>query len=85
MAHIDAGCGPGKFLLRFAWEGVLRDKGISNLNFLGVEIRKGLVDMATRYRDQLKFNNVAYLHAEFNADFIFVGFRKIQKGFDSEK
>ena len=23
--------------------------------------------------------------AEFNADFIFVGFRKIQKGFDSEK
>ena len=25
------------------------------------------------------------LDAEFNADFIFVGFRKIQKGFDSEK
>ena len=67
---IDAGCGPGKFLLRFAWEGVARDAAISNLNFLGIEIRKGLVDMATRYRDQLKFNNVAYLHAEFNDRFV---------------
>ena len=47
---IDAGCGPGKFLLRFAWEGVARDHAISNLNFLGIEIRRGLVDMAMRYR-----------------------------------
>jgi len=70
---IDAGCGHGKFLLRFAWEGqngkqqtIAKDK-----NYLGIEIRQGLVDIATNYRNKLGYqNNVSYIHAEFNTNFV---------------
>jgi len=68
---VDAGCGSGKFLLRTAFEGVTSDKSILNTrNYLGVEIRRGLVEKANRYKDTLKLNNVAYVHAEFDSVFV---------------
>ena len=62
---IDAGCGSGKFLLRFAWEGNINNNNNNNnndisiknnnMNFLGIEIRKGLVDIAMNYRNTLGY------------------------------
>lgn len=66
---VDAGCGSGKFLLRFAWEDKNKN-GVRNKNFLGIEIRKGLVDKAMGYRNKLGYHNVCYVHAEFNKKFI---------------
>ena len=76
---IDAGCGSGKFLLRFAWEGNINNNNNNNdisiknnnMNFLGIEIRKGLVDIAMNYRNTLGYEkNVCYIHSEFNTKFI---------------
>ena len=68
---IDAGCGSGKFLMRFAWEGKNGNSTFSKKNFLGIEIRKGLVDQAMQDRSKLGYQeNVYYLHAEFDEEFV---------------
>ena len=68
---VDAGCGSGKFLMRFAWEGENGNSTFAKMNFLGIEIRKGLVDQAMQDRTKLGYQgNVYYLHTEFDEEFV---------------
>ncbi len=57
--HLDIGCARGRFLLEMA-------QLEPYTNFLGVEIRKLLVQEANLYRDQLGLNNLYYLFYNIN-------------------
>ncbi len=54
--HLDIGCARGRFLLKMA-------QLFPRQNFLGVEIRKPLVDEANRIAEE---HNLTNLHYEFN-------------------
>ena len=52
--HLDIGCARGRFVLEMA-------KRYPEINFLGVEIRRPLVDEANERRDLQQLNNLHYL------------------------
>ncbi|MFN3926157.1 MAG: tRNA (guanosine(46)-N7)-methyltransferase TrmB [Pseudanabaenaceae cyanobacterium] len=56
---LDIGCGHGEYLLAMAQ--VYRDR-----NFLGIEIRKPLVEQANAVKDALGLQNLYYLFANVN-------------------
>lgn len=60
--HIDIGCARGKFLLQMA-------QIYPQFNFLGLEIRKPLVDEANEDRDRLKLTNLHFLFCNINISF----------------
>ncbi len=51
--HLDIGCARGRFILRMA-------EAVPEWNFLGVEIRKPLVDEANRIADENGLKNLHY-------------------------
>lgn len=57
--HIDIGCGKGQFLLQMA-------QLVPDWNFLGLEIREPVVDMAQQYRDQAELTNLHFLFCNAN-------------------
>lgn len=57
--YLDIGCGWGEFLLEMA-------KIQPNINFLGVEIRKPLVEQANFARDELGLKNLHFLSGNIN-------------------
>jgi tRNA (guanine-N7-)-methyltransferase len=57
--HLDIGTGSGRFLLAMA-------KQCPDWNFLGIEIRKPLVDRANQWREQLGLQNVCFLFGNIN-------------------
>ncbi|MEO0836237.1 MAG: tRNA (guanosine(46)-N7)-methyltransferase TrmB [Cyanobacteria bacterium J06642_3] len=58
--HLDIGCARGKFLLDMAQLN-------PEVNFLGIEIRSSLVELANRERDQLNLTNLHYLFGNMNS------------------
>ncbi|MEM7591223.1 MAG: tRNA (guanosine(46)-N7)-methyltransferase TrmB [Cyanobacteria bacterium P01_A01_bin.83] len=58
--HLDIGCARGKFLLDMA-------KSNPEVNFLGIEIRSSLVELANRERDQFNLTNLHYLFGNMNS------------------
>jgi tRNA (guanine-N7-)-methyltransferase len=57
--HLDIGTGTGRFLLAMA-------HAHPNWNFLGVEIRRPLVERANRWCQDLQLDNVTFLFANIN-------------------
>jgi tRNA (guanine-N7-)-methyltransferase len=57
--HLDIGCGRGRFLLQMAQQQ-------QNWNFLGLEIRKPLVDQSNNWRTELGYTNLHYLFCNAN-------------------
>lgn len=60
--HIDIGCGKGQFLLQMA-------QFVPDWNFLGLEIREPVVDMAQHYRSQAQLTNLHFLFCNANTSF----------------
>jgi tRNA (guanine-N7-)-methyltransferase len=58
--HLDIGCARGKFLLKMAEQN-------PEINYLGIEIRKQLVDWANQERDDLGLTNLHYLFGNMNS------------------
>jgi tRNA (guanine-N7-)-methyltransferase len=58
--HLDIGCARGKFLLKMAEQN-------PEINYLGIEIRKQLVDSANQERDDLGLTNLHYLFGNMNS------------------
>ena len=58
--HLDIGCARGKFLLDMAQQ-------YPETNFLGIEIRKPLVEYANRTKDELGLTNLHYLFGNINS------------------
>ena len=58
--HLDIGCARGKFLLEMAQLN-------PETNFLGIEIRKQLVEFANRAKDELGLTNLHYLFGNINS------------------
>ncbi|MEL6578759.1 MAG: tRNA (guanosine(46)-N7)-methyltransferase TrmB [Cyanobacteria bacterium J06621_12] len=58
--HLDIGCARGRFLLEMA-------KQHSEVNYLGIEIRKQLVNLANQDRDELGLANLHYLFGNMNS------------------
>jgi tRNA (guanine-N7-)-methyltransferase len=58
--HLDIGCARGKFLLEMAEQN-------PEINYLGIEIRKQLVDWANQERDNLGLTNLHYLFGNMNS------------------
>ena len=58
--HLDIGCGRGKFLLDMA-------QLHPEINFLGIEIRKPLVEVANRNKNELGLTNLHYLFGNINS------------------
>ncbi|MGB5634244.1 MAG: tRNA (guanosine(46)-N7)-methyltransferase TrmB [Waterburya sp.] len=58
--HLDIGCGRGRFLLEMAQQNPA-------VNYLGIEIRQQLVELANQDRDQLNLTNLHYLFANINS------------------
>lgn len=52
--HIDIGCGRGRFLLKQAAEN-------TDLNYIGLEIRKPLVDEANQLAEERALKNIKYI------------------------
>ncbi|MDJ1183941.1 tRNA (guanosine(46)-N7)-methyltransferase TrmB [Roseofilum casamattae] len=57
--HLDIGCGRGRFLFKMAQVQL-------DWNFLGLEIRKPLVEEANEWRDRESLNNLHYLFCNAN-------------------
>lgn len=57
--HVDIGCGRGRFLWKLA-------QIESDWNFLGLEIRRPLVEEANQWRDEKGLNNLHYLFCNAN-------------------
>lgn len=58
--HLDIGCARGRFLLDMAQQN-------PEVNYLGIEIRQQLVDLANQDRDRLKLTNLHYLFGNMNS------------------
>ena len=58
--HLDIGCARGRFLLALAEKN-------PEVNYLGIEIRRQLVDLANQERDKLGLNNLHYLFGNMNS------------------
>jgi tRNA (guanine-N7-)-methyltransferase len=58
--HLDIGCARGRFLLALAQQN-------PEVNYLGIEIRRQLVDLANRERDRLGLTNLHYLFGNMNS------------------
>lgn len=58
--HLDIGCARGKFLLDMA-------QLDPETNFLGIEIRRQLVDAANQTKDELGLTNLHYLFGNMNS------------------
>ena len=58
--HLDIGCARGKFLLDMAQQH-------PETNFLGIEIRKPLVEYADRAKNELGLTNLHYLFGNINS------------------
>ena len=58
--HLDIGCARGKFLLDMA-------QLDPETNFLGIEIRRQLVDAANQTREELGLRNLHYLFGNINS------------------
>jgi tRNA (guanine-N7-)-methyltransferase len=58
--HLDIGCARGRFLLKMAEQN-------PEINYLGIEIRKQLVDWANQERDDLGLTNLHYLFGNMNS------------------
>lgn len=58
--HLDIGCARGKFLLDMAQLN-------PETNFLGIEIRKPLVEFANRTKNELGLTNLHYLFGNINS------------------
>ena len=58
--HLDIGCARGKFLLDMAQQD-------PDTNFLGIEIRKPLVEYANTAKDELGLTNLHYLFGNINS------------------
>lgn len=58
--HLDIGCARGRFLLNLAQQN-------PEVNYLGIEIRRQLVDLANQERDQLGLTNLHYLFGNMNS------------------
>ena len=58
--HLDIGCARGKFLLDMAQQD-------PETNFLGIEIRKPLVEYASQAKDELGLTNLHYLFGNINS------------------
>ncbi|KAJ0402617.1 hypothetical protein P43SY_007973 [Pythium insidiosum] len=58
--HLDIGCARGRYLNSVA----ARAQG--KMNFVGVEIRKSVLDEATEEAQQRKLRNIAFVHANMN-------------------
>ena len=58
--HLDIGCARGKFLLDMAQQH-------PETNFLGIEIRKPLVEYADRVKNKLGLTNLHYLFGNINS------------------
>jgi tRNA (guanine-N7-)-methyltransferase len=58
--HLDIGCARGRFLLTMAEQN-------PETNYLGIEIRKQLVDWANQERDDLGLTNLHYLFGNMNS------------------
>ena len=58
--HLDIGCARGKFLLDMAQQ-------YPETNFLGIEIRKPLVESANQIKDELGLANLHYLFGNINS------------------
>lgn len=58
--HLDIGCARGRFLLNLAQQN-------PEVNYLGIEIRRQLVDLANRERDELGLTNLHYLFGNMNS------------------
>jgi tRNA (guanine-N7-)-methyltransferase len=60
LLHLDIGCARGRFLLALAQQN-------PEINYLGIEIRRQLVDLANQERDQLGLTNLHYLFGNINS------------------
>jgi tRNA (guanine-N7-)-methyltransferase len=58
--HLDIGCARGRFLLALAQQN-------HEVNYLGIEIRRQLVDLANQERAELGLTNLHYLFANMNS------------------
>ena len=58
--HLDIGCARGRFLLKMAQHN-------REVNYLGIEIRKQLVELANQDRDNLSLTNLHYLFGNINS------------------
>jgi len=58
--HLDIGCARGRFLLSMAQHN-------PKVNYLGIEIRKQLAELANQDRDQLGMTNLHYLFGNINS------------------
>jgi tRNA (guanine-N7-)-methyltransferase len=58
--HLDIGCARGRFLLALAQQN-------PEVNYLGIEIRRQLVDLANQERDELGLTNLHYLFGNMNS------------------
>lgn len=58
--HLDIGCGRGKFLLQMATQ-------CPDWNFLGLEIRKPLVQQAQEWQQEADLRNLVYLFGNANS------------------
>lgn len=58
--HLDIGCARGRFLLDMAQHN-------PKVNYLGIEIRKQLVELANQDRDNLSLTNLHYLFGNINS------------------
>ncbi len=57
--HLDIGCARGEFLLKMA-------QLQPNTNFLGIEIRQPLVELASQEKEKLGLTNLHYLFGSMN-------------------
>jgi tRNA (guanine-N7-)-methyltransferase len=57
--HLDIGCARGRFVLEMA-------QIEPNWNFMGLEIRKPLVEEANKLRDELRLTNLNYIFCNVN-------------------
>lgn len=58
--HLDIGCARGRFLSNLAQQN-------PEVNYLGIEIRRQLVDLANQERDELGLTNLHYLFGNMNS------------------
>ncbi|MEL6494751.1 MAG: tRNA (guanosine(46)-N7)-methyltransferase TrmB [Cyanobacteria bacterium J06623_7] len=58
--YLDIGCARGRFLLEMAQQ-------YPDVNYLGIEIRKQLVELANQDRDRLELSNLHYLFGNINS------------------
>ena len=58
--HLDIGCARGRFLLSMAGAN-------PEINYLGIEIREQLVELANKERDRLGLTNLHYLFGNMNS------------------